>query len=71
MGDNLPYSGRHPADYTVARHAERARLPHVCLEVRQDEIEIGGGRRALGTNLVDALGPILAEPAPTPHRSEE
>jgi predicted N-formylglutamate amidohydrolase len=36
VGDNLPYSGRHPADYTVDRHAESAGLPHLCLEVRQD-----------------------------------
>jgi predicted N-formylglutamate amidohydrolase len=36
VGDNLPYSGQHPADYTVDRHAERPGLPHLCLEVRQD-----------------------------------
>jgi len=36
VGDNLPYSGRHPADYTVDRHAESAGLPHLCLELRQD-----------------------------------
>lgn len=36
VGDNLPYSGRHPADYTIDRHAESSGLPHLCLEVRQD-----------------------------------
>lgn len=36
VGDNLPYSGRHPSDYTVDYHAESAGLPHLCLEVRQD-----------------------------------
>jgi predicted N-formylglutamate amidohydrolase len=36
VGDNLPYSGRHPADYTVDRHAESTGLPHLCLELRQD-----------------------------------
>ncbi len=39
VGDNLPYSGRHPSDHTVDRHAESAGLPHLCLEVRQDLLE--------------------------------
>ena len=43
VGDNLPYSGRHPADYTVHRHAASAGLPHLCLEVRQDLIGDGEG----------------------------
>ncbi len=36
VGDNLPYSGRHPSDYTIDYHAESSGLPHLCLEVRQD-----------------------------------
>lgn len=63
VGDNLPYSGRHPSDYTVARHAESARLPHVCLEIRQDELESPAGVARWARIIVDALGPILAEPA--------
>ncbi|HSD74270.1 MAG TPA: N-formylglutamate amidohydrolase [Steroidobacteraceae bacterium] len=63
VGDNLPYSGRHPADYTIARHAESARLPHVCLEIRQDELESAAGVERWARILVEALGPILAEPA--------
>jgi predicted N-formylglutamate amidohydrolase len=63
VGDNLPYSGRHPADYTVARHAESARLPHVCLEIRQDELESRAGVKRWAQIIVEALGPILAEPA--------
>jgi len=43
VGDNLPYSGRHPADYTVDRHAESAGLPHLCLEVRQDQLATRAG----------------------------
>lgn len=62
VGDNLPYSGRHPADYTVARHAESARLPHVCLEIRQDELKSAAGVARWARIFVDALGPILAEP---------
>jgi predicted N-formylglutamate amidohydrolase len=63
VGDNLPYSGRHPSDYTVARHAESARLPHVCLEIRQDELESAAGVARWARIIVEALGPILAEPA--------
>jgi predicted N-formylglutamate amidohydrolase len=63
VGDNLPYSGRHPADYTVARHAESARLPHVCLEIRQNELESPAGVGRWARIIADALGPILAEPA--------
>jgi len=63
VGDNLPYSGRHPADYTIARHAESARLPHVCLEIRQDELESAAGVARWAGILVEALAPILAEPA--------
>jgi predicted N-formylglutamate amidohydrolase len=63
VGDNLPYSGRHPADYTIARHAESARLPHVCLEIRQNELESEAGVARWARIFVEALGPILAEPA--------
>jgi predicted N-formylglutamate amidohydrolase len=43
VGDNQPYSGRHPADYTVDQHAERGGLRHVCVEVRQDQLESPAG----------------------------
>ena len=38
VGDNEPYSGRAPQDFTVDNHAEAAGLPHVGIEVRQDLI---------------------------------
>jgi predicted N-formylglutamate amidohydrolase len=61
VGDNLPYSGRHPADYTVDRHAESAGLPHVCLEVRQDELLTPAGVARWAQILAGALGDILAD----------
>ncbi len=70
VGDNLPYSGRHPADYTVARHAERARLPHVCIEVRQDQIDTAAGVRRWAELLHGALQPILLDPG-LHHRLKE
>ena len=60
VGDNEPYSGRHPADYTVDRHAERAGLPHVCIEVRQDQLESAGGIERWAGILDRALAPVLA-----------
>ena len=43
VGDNEPYSGRHPAAYTVDHHAEARGLRHVCVEIRQDQIESPAG----------------------------
>ncbi len=63
VGDNEPYSGRHPADYTVDRHAESAGLPHVCIEVRQDELGTPAGVGRWADILGRALGAILAEDA--------
>lgn len=36
IGDNEPYSGRLPDDYTIDFHAENAGLANVGIEVRQD-----------------------------------
>lgn len=39
VGDNEPYSGKAPMDFTIDHHAESAGLPHVGIEVRQDLID--------------------------------
>ena len=61
VGDNEPYSGRHPADYTVDRHAESSGLPHVCIEVRQDELLTPVGVARWADILGRALGAILED----------
>jgi len=43
VGDNQPYSGRSPQDFTIDNHAEAAGLPHVGIEVRQDLIDHADG----------------------------
>lgn len=43
VGDNEPYSGRAPQDFTVDNHAEAAGLPHVGIEVRHDLIDDDDG----------------------------
>lgn len=39
VGDNEPYSGRAPQDFTIDSHAEAAGLPHAGIEVRQDLVD--------------------------------
>jgi predicted N-formylglutamate amidohydrolase len=62
VGDNEPYSGKHPADYTIDHHAEAAGLPHVSIEVRQDLVNTEQGAEKWATILADALSEILADP---------
>ena len=61
VGDNEPYSGKHPADYTIDHHAEAAGLPHVSIEVRQDLVNTEEGAEKWATILAEALSEILAD----------
>jgi predicted N-formylglutamate amidohydrolase len=61
IGDNEPYSGRHPADYTIDVHAEAHGWPHVCIEVRQDLLATVAGVKEWAERLHDCLRPILGE----------
>jgi predicted N-formylglutamate amidohydrolase len=62
IGDNQPYSGRHPADYTIDHHAESAGLPHVSIEIRQDLVSTDEGAERWASILDEALQDILADP---------
>lgn len=62
IGDNQPYSGKHPADYTIDHHAEAAGLPHVSIEVRQDLIDTPEGVSHWVGVLGEALAEVLADP---------
>lgn len=57
VGDNEPYSGKHPADHTMDHHAELDRLPHVSIEIRQDLIGDPEGV----TTWAQCLGEVLDE----------
>lgn len=59
VGDNEPYSGRHPADYTIDHHAEAHGLPHASIEVRQDLISDEPGIRRWSGILHGCLREIL------------
>ncbi|MDH3759776.1 MAG: N-formylglutamate amidohydrolase [Gammaproteobacteria bacterium] len=62
IGDNEPYSGKHPADYTIDHHAEASGIPHVSIEIRQDLVNTEEGAERWATILDDALRDILADP---------
>jgi len=62
VGDNEPYSGRHPADFTVDHHAEPLGLAHVGIEIRQDLINDVAGQRRWADMLGEALESVLTEP---------
>ena len=63
VGDNQPYSGKHPSDYTIDHHAEQAGLPHLCIEVRQDQFESAAGTERWVRVLSRLIGPMLGDPA--------
>lgn len=48
VGDNEPYSGKAPADFTIDTHAEAADLAHVGIEIRQDLINDAAGIAKMG-----------------------
>jgi predicted N-formylglutamate amidohydrolase len=68
VGDNQPYSGRHPADYTMDHHGEAGGLAHVSIELRQDLLMAPEGVSLWSRLLADALVPILADEALYAHR---
>ncbi len=43
VGDNEPYSGKAPQDFTIDHHAEEIGLPHIGIEIRQDLIDDEAG----------------------------
>jgi predicted N-formylglutamate amidohydrolase len=60
VGDNEPYSGKHPHDFTIDHHAEAEGLAHVSVEIRQDLIETPAGVAHWGDLLAEVLTPILS-----------
>lgn len=60
VGDNEPYSGKAPMDFTIDHHAETAGLPHAGLEIRQDLIAEDDGVARLADILAEILERIPA-----------
>lgn len=51
VGDNEPYSGKAPQDFTIDHHAEGGGLPHCGIEVRQDQIDSEDGVQQMAVRL--------------------
>ena len=60
VGDNEPYSGKAPMDFTIDHHAEAANLPHVGLEIRHDLIREEAGVARISAILADIIERVPA-----------
>ena len=60
VGDNEPYSGKSPEDFTVDHHAESIGLPHVGVEIRQDLIDDDEGVKKIGAILQRIIASLPA-----------
>lgn len=63
IGDNQPYSGLLDFGFTVQFHAQRPRLPHVMLEIRQNEIATQETAHAYADLIHEVLQAPLADPS--------
>ena len=59
VGDNEPYTGKAPQDFTVDHHAEAIGLRHAAIEVRQDLIDDEPGVEEVAELLHRAIEAIL------------
>lgn len=62
VGDNEPYSGRHPTDYTLHAHAGARGLAHLGFEVRQDLLATQSGIEYWVSLLETAIRAGMAQP---------
>ncbi len=61
VGENEPYAVSDLTDYTVPVHAERRGLPHVEIEIRQDQIAETAGQAAWAERLARLLPTAYGE----------
>jgi predicted N-formylglutamate amidohydrolase len=60
VGDNEPYSGKAPQDFTIDHHAEPAGVPHAGIEIRQDLISDPRGVERMVAVIVPIFRRIMA-----------
>lgn len=63
VGDNEPYSGASPVDYSLHAHGEARRLPCALIEIRQDLIDTAQGAARWAGLLGEVVAPLLEDPA--------
>jgi predicted N-formylglutamate amidohydrolase len=65
VGDNEPYSGKAPQDFTIDHHAEQIGIPHVGIEIRQDLILHDDGVERIAEVMHKIIASIPARINPT------
>ena len=65
VGDNEPYSGKAPQDFTIDHHAEPIGLPHVGIEIRQDLIHHQDGVERIAEVMIKIIESAPARIRPT------
>ena len=55
VGDNKPYSGKDPEDFTIDFHAESDGLPHVGIEISQNLINHDDGIKSVSDTLKEII----------------
>jgi predicted N-formylglutamate amidohydrolase len=68
VGDNEPYTITDTSDYTIPMHGEQRGLPHVGLEIRQDQIADETGQNSWAALLVRLLPEAYQRLAADPDR---
>jgi len=58
VGNNEPYSGKAPQDFTIDHHAEGNNLPHVGIEIRQDLVDDVAGVAEIAKVMHDIIAKI-------------
>ncbi len=58
VGDNEPYSGKAPQDFTIDHHAEELGLPHIGIEIRQDLIDDEAGVAEVAAVMHDIIASL-------------
>ena len=59
VGDNKPYSGKDPEDFTLDYHAESIGLPHVGIEIRQHLINHDDGVMRISNALQEVISSLV------------
>ena len=71
VGDNEPYSGKAPQDFTIDHHAEPINLPHVGIEIRQDLIHHDDGVERIAAVMHEVIETVPARIKPTDITSKQ
>ena len=65
VGDNQPYAVSDASDYTIIVHGEQRGIPHVELEIRQDQLASASEVQRWAERLGDVLEAVVPHVLPT------